>query len=200
VDAGVSRLPEGPFGPIEKVAVLLRGFSAPWFVAGGWAIDLVLERVTRPHEDIDIAFLRRDQDAMRPYLSGWTFTKVVLGERSLWREGERLQSPVHEIHAHRMDGDPADLELLLEEVSGDAWVFRRDRRITRPLMAIGIQAASGVPFLVPEIVLLYKAKDPSAKDSADFELVGPRLDAGPREWLRHALEVCHPGHPWIRRL
>jgi len=200
VDARVTQPTDAPFAPVERVADLLRGFSAPWFVAGGWAIDLFLERVTRPHEDVDIALLRRDQAAIRPHLSGWTFTKVVLGERIPWQEGERLQPPVHEIHADRADGDPTRLEFLLDETSGDSWAFRRDRRITRPLMSLGIQAASGVPFLVPEIVLLYKAKDPSAKDHADFELAGPRLAAGQREWLRQTLETCHPGHPWIRGL
>jgi hypothetical protein len=92
------------------------------------------------------------------------------------------------------------LEFLLNESFGETWVFRRDDRIVLPLAVIGMQTESGVPFLVPEVVLLYKAKSSTSKDVADFELVSPRLDAEQREWLRRALEVCHPDHPWIARL
>jgi hypothetical protein len=38
---------------------LMRGFAAPWWVAGGWALDLWLGRRTRDHEDLDVAVLRK---------------------------------------------------------------------------------------------------------------------------------------------
>jgi len=34
--------------------------SVPWWVAGGWAIDLFLNRSTRQHHDLDVGVLRRD--------------------------------------------------------------------------------------------------------------------------------------------
>lgn len=55
----------------------MEGFSRPWFVAGGWAIDLFLDRVTREHSDIEIAVLREDQLALQRHLVGWQFTKVI---------------------------------------------------------------------------------------------------------------------------
>ena len=30
----------------------MQGFSKPWFVAGGWALDLYLGHKTREHSDI----------------------------------------------------------------------------------------------------------------------------------------------------
>ena len=42
-----------------KVASLMRGFEPDWFIAGGWAIDLYLEKQTRLHDDIEIAIFRR---------------------------------------------------------------------------------------------------------------------------------------------
>jgi len=44
-------------------------FDRPWFIAGGWAVDLFLGRVTRSHKDIEIAIVRADQGALRAYLS-----------------------------------------------------------------------------------------------------------------------------------
>jgi hypothetical protein len=74
------------------------------------------------------------------------------------------------------------------------WVFRRDARIRRPLAGAFVQ--DRVPYLAPEIVLLYKAKAPSAKDDADFRTMRPHLQSDQRSWLRHALDVTAPGHHW----
>jgi hypothetical protein len=58
----------------------------------------------------------------------------------------------------------------------------------------------GVPYLAPEIQLLYKAKNHRPKDDADFDAAVGLLSATQRRWLREALAVHHPGDPWIGRL
>ena len=45
--------------PPAKAAAIA---PAPWFIAGGWAIDLFLGRKTREHADVDFALSRLDQD------------------------------------------------------------------------------------------------------------------------------------------
>jgi hypothetical protein len=56
----------------------------------------------------------------------------------------------------------------------------------------------GIPYLVPEIVLLFEAKHSAlAKNRADFGAVAPLLDDGAVDWLRWALSRIRPGHPWI---
>lgn len=183
-----------------KIAQLLQGFKKPWFIAGGWAIDLFLERVTRPHEDIEIAILRQDQLALQGYLNDWKFEKVIPGQkmhREKWDVKEWLELPVHEIHAHNAGGDPSKLEILLNESSGDEWRFRRNLKIVRPLSMIGLLSEDGIPFLSPEIVLLYKAKNPTANDEADLNNVLEVLEGERTHWLKQAIQTCHPGHPWI---
>jgi hypothetical protein len=57
---------------------------------------------------------------------------------------------------------------------------------------------TGIPYLAPEIVLLFKAKHAArGKDAADFARALPLLDGQRREWLADALRVVHPGHDWI---
>ena len=185
------------FRPIIEVAALLRGFNRPWYVAGGWAVDLFLGHETREHEDVDIAILRKDQAELRAHLAAWSFEKVVQGNRAVWMEGEWLDPPVHEIHGSRKDGSPRQLEILLNESSDGFWRFRRNPAVTRPLDRIGLWTPSGVPFLAPEVVLLFEAKAPARKHVQEFERVRPLLDSEPREWLRSALQACHPGHPWL---
>ena len=97
---------------------------------------------------------------------------------------------------HRFAADPTLLEILLEEADGDRWRYRRQRSIERPLAKLGSTSARGVPFLRPEIALLYKAKHLRLKDQRDFDASAPRLDTTARAWLATALEEAHPGHPW----
>jgi hypothetical protein len=178
----------------------MAGFDRPWFVAGGWAIDLFLGSETRPHADIEIAILRHDQLRLQSYLTGWKFTKLIPGDilqSDKWVDGEHLSPPIHEIHALSPDDDHLEIEVLLNESRLDRWIFRRNTKITYPLSRIGGISREGIPFLSPEIVLLYKAKKPSPKDEADFYHTFKALDGDGRRWLSKAIKKEYPDHPWL---
>ncbi len=178
----------------------MRGFGRDWFIAGGWAVDLYLGELTRAHEDVEVAVFREDQAALREHFEGWGWRKVVGDVRAEWRAGEVLELPVHEVYGFKESGEPREIEFLLNESDGRGWVFRRDGRIARPRERCRMISEAGVPFLCPEVVLLYKSKSPRPKDVRDFEAVAPRLEEERRAWLRGALEVCDPGHGWLRKL
>jgi hypothetical protein len=57
-----------------------------------------------------------------------------------------------------------------------------------------------IPYLVPEIVLLYKAKNVRENDERDFEAALPSLSTEQKTWMRRALDVVHPGHAWSAKL
>lgn len=188
------------FSELMKLAGLLNDFRQPWFVAGGWAIDLFIGDVTRVHKDIEIAIFRKDQNSLREYLFGWEFTKVVNGKMQLWNENEWLELPIHEIHDHTKNNLLSELEILLDESSESEWRFRRNLDIARPLSMIRLRSYIGVPFLAPEIVLLYKAKNPRSKDEDDFYRVCRLLDEERQVWLKQAITVCYPRHHWLTKL
>ena len=66
-----------------------------------------------------------------------------------------------------------------------------------PYDAIIAHTPDGVPYLVPEIVLLFKAKSARDKDEADFRAVLPHLSETRRAWLAETLAQVHPGHHWL---
>ena len=39
------------FEPVHAVGSLLLALAAPWWITGGWAIDLAVGHVTRDHAD-----------------------------------------------------------------------------------------------------------------------------------------------------
>ena len=56
----------------------------------------------------------------------------------------------------------------------------------------------GIPYLAPEIQLLFKSHATRHQDQADFESMAPRLDHAARAWLEDALAIDDPHHPWLR--
>jgi hypothetical protein len=182
--------------PLDRVCAILHAYARPWWIAGGWALDLHIDEA-RAHGDVDIAVLRRDQHELQRYLSGWSLNKMVSGSPLSWAPREDLQLPVHEIHAEK-DGE--HLEFLLNEAVGDDWHFRRNDKVSMPLARLSRRSSSGIPYLCPEVVLLYKAKSLRRIDRSDFDRTHALLEDAERLWLARALEICHPGHEWLSRL
>jgi hypothetical protein len=190
------------FDPATRTAGYFAQYSLPWYVAGGWAVDLFLGRQTRPHQDIEVAVLRRDQRLLRHVFDGWAWSKVVPGPqggvKAVWGEQEWLELPIHELYAREPNGEL--VEVLLQESDAKAWRFRREPTISMPLSELGLRSELGIPILRPEVVLLYKAKSPRLRDEEDFIALLPALGDAQAAWLGEALDRCHPGHTWRTRL
>jgi Aminoglycoside-2''-adenylyltransferase len=182
-------------------AMALFGNLPGWWVAGGWAIDLWLGRQTRDHVDLDLATLRTTQRVFWKRLAGWdlhlgTAPDVV----EPWSSPGIVPAPLHAVWCRRTPLEPWAFEILLNDSDGTNWLFRRNHNVRLPLSAIGRTSSDGIPYLVPEIVLLYKAKNVRPNDEKDLETALPMLSGHRRSWLRAAIEVAHPGHAWIERL
>jgi len=183
-----------------QVLTIMRDFKPSWFVAGGWAIDLFLEKETRLHQDIEIAIFRKDQTALHDYFDGWLLQEVVNGELVVWHWDEWLTLPIHEVHCYNETAQPPQIEILLNESNETEWLYRRNEKIRRSVVKIQLESNTGVKFLCPEIVLLYKSKNPRAKDERDFQAVVKRLDAERKEWLKDAIKVSNSEHHWLQSL
>ena len=191
---------------VLAVGRLLADLPAPWFVSGGWAIDLFLGRVTRKHEDLEIGVARDDQALLHPQLSGWELVKIVpspdetSAELVSWTAGERLELPIHQIVARRAGFSPPEFEFFLNQIADGQWRFRRDESIRRPLAESIVVTPSGIPALAPELQLLYKARHHRPKDEHDFATALPHLNPARRDWLRDTLRRVHPGDAWLAML
>ena len=79
-------------------------------------------------------------------------------------------------------------------------ICRRDETIRLPYRDIIHQTRNGIPYLAPELVLLFKAKHARPKDQADFDATVPHMSPDQREALAALLARVHPGHPWLANL
>jgi hypothetical protein len=181
-------------------AELLRSLDAPWWIAGGWAIDLFLGHETRAHGDLDVAMLRGDEVTLRDALPDWDIHVVDEGSLRPWT-GVPLQPHQHQFWMRRGAAGPWDMEILFEDHDDGGWICRRDYRVTGAVARFGRRTADGIPYVAPEIALLYKAKHfDLERNQRDFDAALPSLDAASRRWLFDALNIAHPEHPWLLKL
>ena len=193
---------EHQFTPVESVARELMDVPFPWYISGGWALDLFLGGVNRVHHDVDVVLPRSAQLDLQGHLLGRGWKLITPFEKRLetWPLHMKLELPRHQVHAHRQD---EFIDVLLTEMD-DMWKYRREPSILRTLEKAGLRTESGIPYLAPELVLLFKSRNTSnqerLKDQSDFERALPHLGPEPRAWLRWALVATSPDHPWIKLL
>jgi hypothetical protein len=195
-----------PFGPWEpaqptEVAGLLSAMPCPWWIAGGYAIELAVGQPVRDHGDIDVVMLNQDQIHVQDALHGWEWwAGDPPGTLRPWQPGEHLRAGVHDVWCRPGPGEPWRIQVMIEKSDDGDWVSRRDPGIRRPLAGIGRTTSDGIRYLAPEIQLYYKAKDPRPKDEADFTAVLPFLTRPQQQWLTRTLASAFGDHPWRDRL
>jgi hypothetical protein len=194
-----------PWQP-EDLTRFFAALTVPWWIAGGWALDLFLGTQTRAHEDLDVLVLRRDQHEIRAHLQGWDVQEAH-PERlpnswpfQEWKQDAPLPAWVHDIWCRQHEHAPWAFQLMVIDTNHDQWISRRTAQVCGSLSTLGLVTSDGIPYLAPEIQLFYKAKERRPKDEEDFVRTLPALDGTRRAWLAQSLALVHPGHAWLRKL
>ena len=186
----------------KTVTERLRGVSAPWRVVGGWALDLWRGEQTRDHGDLEIAVPEGGFDEVRERLSDLEFF-VPCGDGRLVAldgAGDRYHDS-HQTWGRDRAAGAYRVDVMRDPHDGDTWICRRERRIRRAYDEIIGHTDDGIPYEIPELTLLFKAKHKREKDEADFSASAPLLDTSARRWLRETLsELYGPEQPWVARL
>lgn len=182
-------------------AQLLAGYPGRWWIAGGWAIE-ALTGSTRAHGDLDVSIPRSDVPLLRRHLAGrldvWAAEQGTL--RPLTGDLEEdLPLTCGNLWLRRSGADPWEYDVILMTATATTWTYKRDRRISAPIEQI-LWQRDDLTYLRPEVQLLHKAPGLRPKDQADFDACLPLLQPTARAWLRDALDLAHPRHPWSVRL
>jgi hypothetical protein len=183
----------------DQVAGRLIGVSAPWYVAAGWALDLFRGEQTRGHGDIEIAVPATRFPEIEECFPEFEFDAVGSGQ--IW---EKASPEALNLTHQTWLRDPATgrylLDVFREPHDGETWICRRDPTIRLPYAEIIGRTPSGIPYLVPELVLLFKARKPRPKDQEDFDAVVPLLTITQRDILADYLARLYPDHAWLAAL
>lgn len=186
----------------QEVWPLFRSSVFPWWIAGGYAIEHFVGRSLRSHDDIDVLVLRKDSSALRSALSAWDcWAADPPGQLRPWTPGETLPQHVDDVWCRAASDGPWRFQIMLDDGDRDHWRSRRCRCVTKPVPELRWGRADGVPFLVPEVQLFYKAQAPRPKDVLDLQASLPLLSHAQRTWLKEAIATAYgQDNAWLRVL
>jgi len=184
---------------LNSACSVFSDFKEPWFIAGGWAIDLAIGRITRHHSDIDFCIFRESLPQFLDDFKEWKIEVSIPGasQKLVCHSIGDVLPPRHELHCNYNN---INIEILLNEKSGKNVVFRRDTSITLPLERFTCWTNDNIPFVHPVWLLLFKAKYSKEKDQKDFKEVLKILSKDDCTWLHQALSRHQPVHQWLRDL
>ena len=134
-----------PFTPqefAERAGSRLDAAGVLWAVAGGWAVDLALGRVTRAHEDLEIAVPAERFAALRAALAEFTYV-VPFPEGMRPVDDASAMTSSHQTWARDGEGRYR-FDVMREPHDGDVWVCRRDPSVRRPYPDV-VRVAAGIP-------------------------------------------------------
>jgi len=178
--------------PLVDAVALFEGAPFRWWICGGNALDLHLGRSWRSHGDLDLGIVRADAPALHDWLEGWDLQVAAAGSLTRWN-GRDLDADANENNVWARDGaGPWRIDVTVGAGTADRWIYRRDPAITRPWVEAVLRSAGGIPYLAPEIQLLFKSKNHRPKDDVDADLVIPELGDERRRFLAAHLPREHP--------
>ncbi|HZW48850.1 MAG TPA: hypothetical protein VFF80_01770 [Bacillota bacterium] len=210
---------------ISRVSKLLADLPLHYAVCGDYAIDLFLNRRIRVRYDLDISVWHKDRNALIRCMQakGWTvyeacgndlvhlISKVEeqkLLKRNLFciypgnsffkiKPTEELGMFVCEIE-YQEQMELNFIEFLFDQTDNGDFLYARNPEIKRKLGQAILQR-SGVPYLAPELILLYKSSDPGREGyQQDYDAVMPMMTEEQKHWLTLALKKMYPeGHIWL---
>lgn len=220
----------------KELKRLMDSMAIVWCVCGGHAIDLFVGQQTRLHKDVDLAvlwedrskiiteFIRRGWRVFEPNhgflreITSCTDDKMI--EDNLWcLRPDAGYEIIHQfgnyykISTARTSQTALDfIEVLFNRVNNGAFLYKRNPQIslTRYLYV----SKNGIPYLAPEMILLYKSTfvrllgtvTPEHTEVVknyrhDFRVARARLSVEQKKWLKDALQEEYPkGHEWIELL
>ena len=191
-------------------------------ICGGFALDLFTNTDMRMHSDIDVSVLTKDKNRIFSYMKenkwniyefcGQGIVRLISAENDC--QGSRnfmcLKENCEIVKFYPSDkGDSYFLheffdtgmssfnyiEFLFNESENSDFVFNKS--ISRE-MSKAILRRDAIPYLSPELVLLYKSEDFERKwYQYDYEKTMAGMNSEQINWFNNSLDKLYPhGHVW----
>lgn len=210
---------------ITKANVLLRKGNFDYAFCGGFAIELFLDKEIRGHGDIDVSAFWSDRNEIIVFMQsiGWQVYEMCGGgiahhitdvadqmriKRNIFCFSQGCDlvklTPQHENEMYTLDFDSRGqkkldfIEFLFNDKDNTNFLYARNKEISLAL-SDAILFRDDIPYLTPELVLLYKSTDTEREGyQLDYDYATARMNERQKAWLANALQREYPqGHVWI---
>ncbi|WEK56073.1 MAG: hypothetical protein P0Y55_08505 [Candidatus Cohnella colombiensis] len=182
-----------------NIEQLMKSFYRPWYIAGGWTIDLAANEMTRTHKDMDICIFREDIPYVITYFNEWDIQVAIPGEHRLvpFITLGDLDPPRYCLHMFK---ENEFLEILVTDRVENEVIFRKNRNIKLHIdeFSKGTQLR---PYINPAWQLLFKSLNTREEDEHDFKIYLNRVnDDHSKKWLLQSMIKANGNKKWIREL
>lgn len=192
----------GGWRPLEldEVVRLFEACPARWWISGGVAFELHLGRSWRAHHDSDVSILRGDAAVLHEVLVGWDIEVAASGVLTPW-DGSPLSvdADQNNLWCRETKDQPWCLDVTISDGDENWWIYRRDPSLRASWADAVMMTEDGIPYLAPELQLLFKSENHRTKDDRDAAEVIPALAAERQQRLRGLLRRDHPWQALIGR-
>jgi len=209
---------------INQVNKILSNQQFEYAFCGGYAIDLFLNYESRKHGDIDIFAYWKDRDSIILYMQSLGFEVYeMLGggkahhitdiniqmkmKRNIFcckKDCELVklsitnENDIYDIDFFHIGQSKLNfIEFLFNDKTDTELLYARNHTVKRKLED-AILFNNGIPYLAPEICLLYKSTDTEREGyQQDYDLAIRKMNKEQIEWLSSAINFLYPeGHKW----
>lgn len=209
---------------IRRANELLQNQGFEYAFCGGWAIDLFLGKETRKHGDIDILAYWTERDTIIQYMQslGFQVYEMLGGGKAhhvtdiqdqlkckrnifcftqdceLVCLSEANKQGIHSVDFKHIGQKKLNFIEFLFNDKDDANLFYARNHDVRLALSDAFLVRDGLPYLAPEMCLLYKSTDIDREGyQSDFDNAILHMDQRQKHWLEDALEMLYPeGHKW----
>ena len=212
------------FELVREAKDILQTADIDWGICGGLAVDLFHGNLTRKHLDLDICVFWENRGDVINLMkdTGWMIYEYCGGGKShLIHNADEQEFPNNNLfcvkgnnkalhltylgdnmYEHSMDQieqrELDFLDFLFNRREGNCLILPGNHGIKRELSK-AFCIYEDIPYLSPEIVLLYKSMESEREDyEHDFNITIGALDSERKTWLVNSLKVSFPqGHNWL---
>ena len=213
---------------IKELNDFVKQIGIDYAICGGHAIDLFIGRKTRPHKDLDLAVFWEDRNKIVQFMinKGWNVYEPcgneILHKINDINDQKQVKTNIwcvkpDNLHYEFIEKDKNMFSVIFdnsEQIELDFIEFLFNNRFEGNFLYsknndikidinFCILYSENIPFLTPELVLLYKSKafEIIMENQMDFDNALPYLNEKQRVWLKNALIIMFPnGHKWINKI
>jgi hypothetical protein len=184
---------------LDRISEIMKNSKFPWYIAGGWSIDLAIGRKTREHKDMDIVVFREYIPDVLAYFENWEIGVAIPGENRLESviNMNQVMQPRYCLH---IKNEVDFVEVLLTDRLSTHAIYRRNPSITIPLIDLIKTDPMNRSYITPEWQLLFKSKSPRDYDEQDYINSISYLSIRQKEWLKQSLVDTNASVKWIELL
>ncbi|MET3941832.1 hypothetical protein ABIC22_004644 [Paenibacillus sp. PvP094] len=162
VDPAFGKQTESQLKLLSEISIICAAIECRFWLRGGWAIDFLLGKVTRSHDDIDLITWIQNREELERALAKAGYEQTSVKEQFRGRQSDFSKDGVDITFAYITNTD--DGSIIMNGLP--EWVWRPDSLLSQSYMLNGISAHVLHPRQLLEEKEVYKqiGREPRPKD------------------------------------